>query len=132
MQVLCKIDTLRYNFLKYDDIGTLNPCVFMRQYSNKKLSMSFQDMFKCLPLSQQVFRDHDYNFIPKEVTRPHLKFYPIVQMLRTWNASYIFVKSEAEIVYLKETFITPLPQYYTVAESATTNQGLPGRQLWLA
>ena len=95
-----------YNFLKYDDIVTLNQCIFMRQYSNKQLPMSFKDMFKYLPLSQQVFRDHDYNFIPKEVTNPHLKFYPIVQMLRAWNASNIFVKSKAEIIYLKKTFIT--------------------------
>ena len=78
----------------------------MRQYSNKQLLVCFQDMFKYLPLSQQVFRDHDYNFIPKVVTQRHLNFFPIVQMLRTWNASNIFVKSEAEIIYLKETFIT--------------------------
>ena len=96
----------RYSFLKYVDIVTLNQCVFMRQYSNKQLPMSFQDMFKYLPLSQQVFRDHDYNFIPKEVTWPHLKFYPIVQMLKTWNASNIFVKSETENICMKETFIT--------------------------
>ena len=56
--------------------------LFMRQYSNKQIPMSFQDMFKYLPLSQQVFCHYDYNFIPKEVTRPHLKFYPIIQMLR--------------------------------------------------
>ena len=63
-------------------------------------------MFKYLPLSQQVFEDHGYNFIPKEVIRPHLKFYPIVKMLRTLNASITFLKSKADIIYLKETFIT--------------------------
>ena len=96
----------QYNFLKYDDIIHLNQCIFMRQYSNKQLPTSFTNMFQYLPLSQQVYRDHDYNFVPQIVNLPNLNFFPTIQMLRTWNCSNLHIKSEAEIIKMKETFIT--------------------------
>jgi hypothetical protein len=78
----------------------------MRQYSNKQPPASFTNMFQYLPLSQQVYRDHDYNFVPQIVNMPNLNFFPTIQMLRTWNCSNIYVKSEAEIIKMKEIFIT--------------------------
>ena len=95
-----------YNFLKFDDLVHLNQCIFMRQYSNKQLPISFKNMFQYLPLSQQVHRDHDYNFMPKLINHRHLQFFPSVQMVRTWNCSNIFVKCEAEVFNMKETFIS--------------------------
>ena len=96
----------RFGFLKYSDLVYLNQCIFMRQYSNKQQPISFNNMFQYLPLSQQVFRDHDYNFLPKANIKPSLKFFPIVQMLRAWNCSNIAIKSEAQIDLMKETFIS--------------------------
>ena len=88
----------KLGFLKFRDLVYLNQCIFMRQYSNKQQPISFHNMFQYLPLSQQVFRDHDYNFLPKGNIKPNLKFFPIVQMLRAWNCSNITIKSEAQIV----------------------------------
>ena len=96
----------QYNFLKYDDLIHLTQCIFMRQYSNKQLPISFKNMFQYLPLSEQVYRDHDYNFVPLKVNMYNLNFFPTVQMVRTWNCSNIFIKCEAEITTMKETFIT--------------------------
>ena len=96
----------RYNFLKFDDLVHLNQCIFMRQYSNKQLPISFKNMFQYLPLSQQVRRDHDYNLMPKVINHCQLQFFPAVQMVRTWNCSNIFVKCEAEVFNMKETFIS--------------------------
>ena len=78
----------------------------MRQYSNKQVPISFKNMFQYLPFSQQVHRDHDYNFMPKLINHRHLQFFPSVQMVRTWNCSNIFVKCEAEVFNMKETFIS--------------------------
>ena len=69
-------------------------------------------MFRYLPLSQQVFRHHDYNFIQKENIKPNLKDFPICQMTRAWNCSNILIKSEAEIAVFKETFISQCMNKY--------------------
>ena len=90
------------NFLKYDDNIHLNQCIFMRQYSNKQLPASFTNMFQYLPLSQQVYQDHDYNFVPQIVNMPNLNFFPTIQMLRTWNCSNLYIKSEVDIVNMKD------------------------------
>ena len=78
----------------------------MRQYSNKQLPNSFKNMFQYLPLSHQVFRDHDYNFVPEVINYCNLQFFPAIQMVRPWNCSNIYVKCEAEIFYMKEVFIS--------------------------
>ena len=71
-----------FQFLKYNDLVQLSQCIFMRQYSNKKLPQSFTNMFEQLPLSQQIFRDHEYNFVPQTVNKTFLKFFPVVQLVR--------------------------------------------------
>ena len=96
----------QYNFLKYDDLINLSQCIFIRQYSNKQLLISFKNMFQYLPLSEQVYWDHDYNFVPLKVNMSNLNFFPTVQMVRTWNCSNLFIKCEAEIITMKEIFIT--------------------------
>ena len=94
----------KYQFLKFDDIVQLSQCMFLRQYSNKQLPISFNHMFKYLPISLQVFRHQEYNFEPKIVNKSYLKHYPTVQLVRTWNSKNLFVKCEAEIQLIKETF----------------------------
>ena len=96
----------KYKFLKYDDLIHLNQCIFMRQFSNKQLPKSFKNMFQYLPLSQQVYRDHDYNFVTEVINYRNLQFFPAVQMVRTWNCSNIYVKCEAEIVSMKDIFLS--------------------------
>ena len=96
----------KYRFLKYDDLVQLNQCIFLRQYSNKQLPTSFCSMFQYLPLSQQVYRDDDYNVKPKVVNFKSLSFLPIIQLIRSWNRSSLLVKAEGEINALKDIFIT--------------------------
>ena len=96
----------QYNFLKYDDLIHLTQCIFIRQYSIKQLPISFKNMFQYLPLSEQVYRDHDYNFVPLKVNISNINFFPTVQMVRTWNCSHLFIKCEAELITMKEIFIT--------------------------
>ena len=91
-----------HNFLKYDNIIHLHQCIFMRQYSNKQLPASFTNMFKYLPLSQQVYRHHDYFFVPQIVNMPNLNFFPTIQMLRTWNCSNLCFGSEGEVLNKKK------------------------------
>ena len=91
-----------FQFLKYDDIVQLNQCIFVRQYINKQLPNSFVNMLKYLPLSQQIYRDHEYNFITPIVNKTCLKFFPIVQLVKAWNRSSLLVKSEADIKTMKE------------------------------
>ena len=67
---------------------------------------SFDNMFQYLPLSDQVYRDHDYNFKPKTCNKNFLCHFPTVQLLRAWNRSHLLVKSEAEINLMKATFIS--------------------------
>ena len=59
----------KYQFLKFDDIVQLSQCIFLRQYSNKQLPISFKDMFKYLPISLQVYRHQEYNFELKIVNK---------------------------------------------------------------
>ena len=80
-----------YKFFNYYDLVQLSHCIFMRQYSNKQLLKSFLNMLEYLPLSQQIIRDHDYNFKPKIVNYNFLKFFTIVQMLRAWNLSSVSI-----------------------------------------
>ena len=94
----------KYQFLKFYDHFQLSQCIFLRQYSNKQLPISFKNMFKYLPLSLQVYRHQDYNFEPKVVKMPYLKQYPTVQLVRTWNSRNLLVKCEAEVQLMKETF----------------------------
>ena len=71
------------NPLKYDNSVHLNLCIFMHQYSNEQLPTSFTNMFQYLPLSQQVYQDHDNNCVPQIVNMRNLDFFPTIQMLRT-------------------------------------------------
>ena len=73
----------KFKFLKHDDLIKLNQCIFIRQYCNKQLPKSFDKMFQYLPLSEQVFRDHDYNFQQKTYSKKFLSQFPIVQILKT-------------------------------------------------
>ena len=63
-------------------------------------------MFQYLPLSQQVYRDHDYNFVPLIVNHRNLQFFPAIQIVRTWNGSNIYAKCEAEVFKMKDIFIS--------------------------
>ena len=94
-----------FNFLKIDDIISLNQTLFARQYKNKQLPKSFQNFFQDLPLPEQIYRDQDYNLKPKTVNKAFLSFYPSVQLIRAWNRNNLILKSEAQLEYLKLDFI---------------------------
>ena len=91
-----------HNFLKLDDIVQLSQTLFVRQFKNKQLPISFSSFFQ--NLSDQVLRDHDYNLKPKIVKRNFLTYYPSVQLIRAWNCNNLLLKSEAELVNLKSDF----------------------------
>ena len=95
-----------YNFLKFDDLVHLNQSILISQYSNKQLPISFKNKFQYLPFPQQVHKYHDYNFMLKVINHHPHKLFPAVQMVRTWNCSNIFVKCEAKVFNMKETFIS--------------------------
>ena len=94
-----------YSFLKFDDIVHLNQTIFVRQFKNKQLPTSFLNFFQDLPLSQQIYRDHDYNLKPKQVNKTFLSHYPTVKMIRAWNQNDLLIKSEGEVTDLKEYFM---------------------------
>ena len=95
-----------YCFLKFEDIVHLSQTIFVRQFKNKMLPTSFLNFFQDLPLSEQIFRDHDYNLKVKKVNKNFLSFYPNVQMIQAWNRNNILIKSEAETKDMKD--------YYTI------------------
>ena len=95
-----------FRVLKFDDIVHLSQTIFVRQFKNKQLPTSFNNFFQNLPLSEQIYRDHDYNLKQKLLNKPFLHNYPSVQLVRAWNRNNLFIKSEAEIIILKSDYIT--------------------------
>ena len=87
--------------MKFDDIIQLNQTLFVRQFKNKQLPISFNNFLENLPPSEQVFRDHDYNLKLKTVKKQFLSFYPTAQLIRAWNCNTLLLKSDAELVNLK-------------------------------
>ena len=62
------------SILKFDDIIQLNQTLFVRQFKNMQLPISFNNFLENLPPSEQIFRDHDYNLKLKTVKKPFLSF----------------------------------------------------------
>ena len=103
------INKLKYNFhtseafkqlgyLKIPDLISFNQAVFIRNYSNKKLPSSFNNMFSTAPNNDNIRRnrhdDYDYFFPP--VINADLHYFPKSQLIYNWNNLPILVKSVSD------------------------------------
>ena len=94
----------QHNILKLSDLIKLNQTIFVRQYKNGKLPISFHKFFQDIPLDEQKSRDDDYNLKLKADADKSLLYFPGNQIIRAWNSNNLLIKSEADCVIMKESF----------------------------
>ena len=83
--------------LKLSDKIAFNRSVFMHQYRNKKLPLSFSDIFIDITCSDELqTRHNDYNFVNKPATKKYLENFPYKQFVSNWNHLSIDLKSTAD------------------------------------
>ena len=83
--------------LKNSDKITYCQAVFMRQYRNKKLPISFENMFpEITNLDELQTRNNDYNYKNKPAIKRFLEKFPTKVLVATWNYLDIECKSTAE------------------------------------
>ena len=85
--------------------------VFMHQYKNKKIPVSFSDIFTDITNTDELqTRHNDYNFVNKPAIKSYLEKFPYKQFLSNWNSLSIDLKSTADETefqqLLKDKFLT--------------------------
>ena len=91
--------------LKHCDVVYLNQTVFVRNFKNKKLPCSYNNIFKNLTLEEHKSREDDYNLKQKPLNNNIFFNFPSVQLIRNWNRNSVVIKSQADISFLKNDFI---------------------------
>ena len=73
-------------YLKVNDLISLNQAIFARNYANGKLPGSFKNLLCPLP-DQGVrrVRDDDYNFLQIPLLFVDLHFFPVQRIISNWN-----------------------------------------------
>ena len=85
----------------------------MHQYKNKKLPVSFSNMFTDITNADELqTRHNDYNYIINPAIKKSLETFPIKQIVFNWNSLDIELKSTADAaefkVLLKKTTNQPI------------------------
>ena len=83
--------------LKLSDKIAFARSVFMHQYKNKKLPISFSDIFTDITCSDELqTRHNDYNFVNKPAKKKYLESFPYKMFVSNWNHLSIDLKSTAD------------------------------------
>ena len=84
-------------YLKLQDLIQFNQAVFIRNYSNKKLPYSFNNMYSTVPESVvRRSRDDDYNYLSPQIKYANLHYFPSSQLIYNWNNLPLLIKSVSE------------------------------------
>ena len=85
------------NILKLRDKFTYCRSIFMHQYRNKKLPISFSDIFTDITNSDNLqSRHNDYNYVVNPAVKKYLELFPLKQILFNWNSLSIDLKATAD------------------------------------
>ena len=85
------------NILKLSDKISFAQSVFMHQYRNKKLPISFSDTFTDITnTDERQTRHNDYNYINKPALKSYLEKFPYKKFIANWNSLSIDQKSTAD------------------------------------
>ena len=95
--------------LKLSDKLAYCKSVFMHQYRNEKLPVSFSGLFKDITSTEELqTRHNDYNYINKPANKKYLENFPYKKLVSNWNSLSIDLKSTAE----KNEFQQMLKEFY--------------------
>ena len=85
-------------YLRVDDLVSLNQSIFARTYSNNKLPGSFKNLLSPVP-DQGVrrTRDDDYNFSLVPLKYADLHHFPVPKLVSTWNSLPLTIKSVSDL-----------------------------------
>ena len=70
----------------------------MRNYTNKKLPFSFNNMLNSVPDNYRRSRDDDYNFLLPTINFVNLHHFPTPKLVYNWNNLPLTIKSVSEPV----------------------------------
>ena len=99
----------KLQILKLSDKFAYCRSLFMHQYKNNKLPVSFSDKFIDITSTDDLqTRHNDYNFVNKPACKSYLEKFPYKQILSNWNSLSIDLKSTAD----GETFQQMLKEMY--------------------
>ena len=83
--------------LKFTDKLSYCRSVFMHNYKNNKLPISFSGIFTDIINSDNLqTRHNDYNFVNNPAVKSYLEKFPYKQIVSTWNNLNIDLKATAE------------------------------------
>ena len=69
----------------------------MHQYRNKKLPISFSDIYTdIINCDNLQSRHNDYNYVINPAIKKHLELFPLRQILFNWNSLSIDLKATAD------------------------------------
>ena len=110
------------NILKLRDKFTYCRSVFMHQYRNKKLPISFSDIFTdIINCDNLQSRHNDYNYVINPAIKKHLELFPLRQILFNWNSLSVDLKSTADADEFKILMKDNLCSHYSYETDCNVN-----------
>ena len=95
--------------LKLSDKLAYCKSVFMHQYRNDKLPVSFSGLFTDITSTEELqTRHNDYNYMNKPARKKYLENFPYKKLVSNWNSLSIDLKSTAD----KDEFQQMLKEFY--------------------
>ena len=70
--------------------------LFIHQYRNKKLPVSFENMFSDIPTDNLQTRDNDYNYLNQPANKKYMESFPTKKLISNWNMLWIDFKATAD------------------------------------
>ena len=105
-------------YLKVNDLISLNQAIFARKYRNNKLPGSFKNLLCPLP-DQGVrrVRDDDYNFLNIPLLYVDLHYFPVQRIISNWNNLPLEIKSVSDLSDFRQDLKSHfLSKYVTVCD----------------
>ena len=93
----------KLEILKLSDKFAYCRSIFMNQYRNNKLPISFSNTFVNITDSDELqTRHNDYNYVNKPALRKQLENFPYKKMTSNWNSLNIDIKSTSEPIEFQQ------------------------------
>ena len=105
-------------YLKVNELISLNQAIFARNYANNKLPGSFKNLLCSLP-DQGVrrVRDDDYNFLQIPLLYLDLHYFPVQRIISNWNSLPLEIKSVSDLSDFRQDLKSHfLSKYVTVCD----------------